>query len=106
MEQNQIVHFRDVDNNKLYVGDAIYRVEYNGLRFGVLGSVSNGGSIMTVTCYFDQHYMSSIAIHSLALTSQHTHRGHFISGKPDKILKVKHLSDFQKVMYKAALKKI
>jgi len=46
-----LLHFKDVKGEKLYVGDVVYRIDYNQLSLGVIGKISKEGNLMIATDY-------------------------------------------------------
>lgn len=97
----EIVHFKDVQGRPLYVGDVIYRVEYNKMRFGVVGLISPGGLLQTVTfADVDEEDKNAYA--------NKAYRGHMLTFDSKKIIKINKdaLSDHQKKHYEEALKLI
>tara|TARA_R110000850_G_scaffold10841_2_gene37984 strand:- start:4 stop:270 length:267 start_codon:yes stop_codon:yes gene_type:complete len=84
----------------LYVGDPMYRVEYNALTFGVMGRITESGTILTATCRATEEDWESRRTIS--------HRGHMLSIDSSKIIKIdiKSLNKYQKLAYDACLTKI
>lgn len=96
-DQKTLLHFEDALGRKLYVGDAIFRVEQNGLHFGVCGHISESGSLYTGTEWYHEHTGET-----------KYYRGFLTTINSDKIIKIskKSLTPSQMERYNLAYEKI